>query len=543
MSAVKTLMNDKHPWTRQLEACLELPVCLSVWDISDALVAAKKTPTTSARKLVDTAAAMAEIYEGIAILDATPALQRMFSVVGSAEFGEKFHQVLRRVSIPQLQDLAANFQKAVTAQGHRQVFEMTVTATNPRSHWNLKVVELQTIANRSFALLLIDDVSSNVEADERAAKNQSVLEHLSDFTGMFSVNGDVEYLNAGAREIIGWPDSDKLPALQDMLSASGLTTFMYACGSMDDSNECWMGDVEVIHRGSGGIVPLQVKVMALRTPRDGKIIGFSMTGKLVAELDSLRREVERRDKLIEDAARLVALGQVAGQVIHEINNPVTVITGKAEKIIHLAKTQNDSRELYVECAEKILKMTQRTEKIIRSVKSLAHKQSSSMKVKVSIRRLMDEVRDLIEVGSRKSSVEVRIPEIPADIQVVADQLKLSQVFVNLFGNSYDAVAKLEERWVEMQMQTDASWVTIRVVDSGKGIPREIAQNLFEGFYTTKPAGAGTGIGLSLSRQIARAIGGDLFLDDTAANTTFVLKLPRVKLSEDDMERTGDWEEI
>ena len=105
------------------------------------------------------------------------------------------------------------------------------------------------------------------------------------------------------------------------------------------------------------------------------------------------------------------------------------------------------------------------------------------------------------------------------------RLRLSQMLVNLLSNGIDAVADSKDRWVEIQVDHDEDWVFLRVIDSGSGIPESVRPRLFEAYFSTKDAGQGNGIGLALSREIAREHGGDLYLDSAAANTCFVVKLP------------------
>jgi C4-dicarboxylate-specific signal transduction histidine kinase len=94
------------------------------------------------------------------------------------------------------------------------------------------------------------------------------------------------------------------------------------------------------------------------------------------------------------------------------------------------------------------------------------------------------------------------------------------------SNAYDAVADIEERWVRVELWEAEAAVEISVTDSGRGIGADLAERVFEPFFSTKEVGKGTGLGLSISRGIIESHGGSLTLDMTCPNTRFVIHLPK-----------------
>src|SRR4029077_10772522 len=102
--------------------------------------------------------------------------------------------------------------------------------------------------------------------------------------------------------------------------------------------------------------------------------------------------------------------------------------------------------------------------------------------------------------------------------------QVTQVLLNLLSNAYDAVENQDERWVRIAVDIHDDEVQIGVLDSGPGVPDDIAARIMEPFYTTKEIGRGTGLGLSLSKGIAEAHGGRLELDPHARPTRFTLTL-------------------
>jgi C4-dicarboxylate-specific signal transduction histidine kinase len=104
--------------------------------------------------------------------------------------------------------------------------------------------------------------------------------------------------------------------------------------------------------------------------------------------------------------------------------------------------------------------------------------------------------------------------------------QISQVILNLLNNAFDAVQGLEERWVKVAVIDLGERMEIRVSDSGKGIPAEIAKKILEPFYTTKEVGKGTGQGLGISRRIVERYGGRIVLGDSPlGGARFTATLP------------------
>jgi C4-dicarboxylate-specific signal transduction histidine kinase len=230
---------------------------------------------------------------------------------------------------------------------------------------------------------------------------------------------------------------------------------------------------------------------------------------------------------LEEINRLSAFGKIAAQVIHEINNPVTVINGKAEKIQWVLDgvPAGTARQDITDCAQKILGMTERIGRIIKGMKNLTRNVSGEPKVVCFPSDVVREALDLVEVVAKKSGVKLRHLGIDAAVKVPMQRLRLSQVLVNLAGNGIDAVKNTDERWVEIAFRSDDAWAYFSVTDSGKGIPPEVKARLFETYFSTKGSGLGTGIGLSLAQNIVQEHGGELYLDESSGNTAFVVKLP------------------
>ena len=110
--------------------------------------------------------------------------------------------------------------------------------------------------------------------------------------------------------------------------------------------------------------------------------------------------------------------------------------------------------------------------------------------------------------------------------IPCQRTQISHVLLNLLNNAFDAVQSLSKKWVRILVSEELQFINISVMDSGRGIPREIAEKAMHPFFTTKPLGKGTGLGLSISKAIAEAHHGRLSIDPRGPNTRVVLTLPK-----------------
>ena len=222
-----------------------------------------------------------------------------------------------------------------------------------------------------------------------------------------------------------------------------------------------------------------------------------------------------------NTARLAAVGEMAADVAHEINNPLTVIDLHANRLKKMNATLPGDVNISI---EKISMMVKRIGKIIRGLRSLSRDGHADPMVAFCISNMLEDVKMLVEMKVR--SHDIKFDVILSDPALLAEgrEVQVSQVLVNIIGNAIDAVSGLPDKWITVEVKEKDDKIHFSITDCGKGIPIELQDKIMHPFFTTKDVNKGTGLGLSISKNIIEEHGGVLEYNRESPNTQFVFTL-------------------
>jgi len=262
-----------------------------------------------------------------------------------------------------------------------------------------------------------------------------------------------------------------------------------------------------------------------------------LAGKIKQAHEKILREAERereaefREKMeqrMAAAERLASLGTLAAGVAHEINNPLAIINdsvGWMQLLIH----KEDAAEIPIKGQlekglDKIAKSVERAKKITHQLLGFARRHDPVIS-EVDLKQLAEETILLVEKEAKHKDIEFMLESDPSLGKIWSDAYQVRQVLLNLLTNAIHATGSKGR--IEIILQKDGEQTILAVKDTGQGIPQENQERVFEPFFSTKPTGEGTGLGLFVTRGIVGKLGGAIEAESRMGEgTTFRIRLPR-----------------
>ena len=236
----------------------------------------------------------------------------------------------------------------------------------------------------------------------------------------------------------------------------------------------------------------------------------------------------RQQELMRRTERMACLGATLAGVAHELNNPLAAILGFAQLL--LKKDLDDETRMALETIDH---ESSRAGKIVRDLLTLARKREVERRVRVNLNEVVSYI-----VGTRRYALETHGIECLMSLDphlspVVGDRAQIEQVILNLVNNAEQAVRSANEHGGRVRIETRAegSYSVIEVEDDGPGIPDESRERIWDPFWTTKATETGTGLGLTVVRDIVASHGGEIDVrppaDGAARGARFVVRVPAI----------------
>jgi two-component system NtrC family sensor kinase len=356
------------------------------------------------------------------------------------------------------------------------------------------------------------------------ALNKAIIDSALDCIIAIDESGEVLEFNPAAESTFGYRRADVLgrrigelivpPELRQR-HADGLARYLATGSSHIVGRRI---EIEAM-RADGEIFPVELTITAVCLPERRLFTAHlrDLTAARAAEA-----EIQRQREALHQTEKMAAFGSLLAGVAHELNNPLSIVIGNA---LMLAQVAQETAPALAERAQRVQAAAERCARIVRSFLAMA-RQRETQRRPIALHEVIDATLQLLGYGLRSSGIAVE-RDIPDNLpQLLCDPDQMQQVLINLLVNARQALEdQPQPRRVRIEARADDDTIELTVSDNGPGIPPDILSRVFDPFFTTKPTGAGTGIGLGVSRGIIEAHAGTLTLAPADNGARFVMRLP------------------
>lgn len=367
-------------------------------------------------------------------------------------------------------------------------------------------------------------------SDQKYALDQAAIVAATDQRGV------ITYVNDRFCAISEYSRSELLGKTHQVVNSKYHSKdFFNVLWSTISKGQVWRG--EICNRKKSGKLYWVATTIVPFVDEAGKPYQYLSIRQDITDLKQAQDTIiEQQAKLVANS-KLVALGELAACLTHEINNPLGVILGRCEMLRTSMDRGTVTPAELLKVAESIEVTGRRIEKVVNNMRSLTRGEDSEAIEPIKASTLVENSLDLtrprmIDHGIRCES------SIHYTGMVPCRSTQVLQILVNLLNNSHDAVFTAQsniqsnpvsnpEKWVRISVLEKGDNIEFWVEDSGDGISEEVLPRLFTPFFTTKDVRVGTGLGLSIATGLAQRQGGELVLESKAKPTRFILRIPKI----------------
>ncbi|MEO5668824.1 MAG: DAHL domain-containing protein [Bdellovibrionota bacterium] len=244
------------------------------------------------------------------------------------------------------------------------------------------------------------------------------------------------------------------------------------------------------------------------------------------ELSSSEAMIMQQQNILVSLAKMSALGEMAGGIAHEINNPLATIKSLSSQISEILSDDPLDKEMLSKMSQSIEKTADRIAKIVQGLRAFSREGSHDNFQPVGVNYLIEDTVSLCQERFKSHEIRLIVEPLAAEVAIEARASEISQVLLNLLNNAHDAIEMRDVKWVTIGAWDEGDSICIHVTDSGDGLAEEVREKIFQPFFTTKEIGKGTGLGLSISLGIIKGHQGILSVDEHHAHTRFIVRLPK-----------------
>lgn len=374
------------------------------------------------------------------------------------------------------------------------------------------------------------------QLDSREAHLRSILDTVPDATVVIDVRGTMISFNRAAIRQFGYTEAEAVGQNVKILMPEPYQGehdgYIHRYLTTGERRIIGIDRVVVGRRKDGSTFPMKLSVGEMKSGGQVFFTGFIRDLTERAESESRLEEIQAE---LARLARLNELGEMASTLAHELNQPLSAIANYVQGCSRLLKNMDDALASRMrEALDETARQTLRAGQIIRHLREFVTR-GETEKQPEDLRKLVEEAGALALVGSRELGVRTVFDFKSGPKVVLVDRVQIQQVLINLMRNAMEAMKESEARELVVRiMQGEGDEAMVEVSDTGSGVSDDVAAQLFQPFVSTKPGGMG--IGLSISKRIIEAHGGELIMErNEKGGATFRFTLPAGKEQEPENE--------
>jgi two-component system sensor kinase FixL len=362
---------------------------------------------------------------------------------------------------------------------------------------------------------------------QREAHLQSVLDTVPDATVVIDTKGLIVSFNVAAIRQFGYSSEEAVGRNVNLLMpppyAEQHDGYLERYLGTGEKRIIGIDRVVVGRRKDGSTFPMRLAVGETKSGDQRYFTGFIRD---LTEREEWAAQLQVAQTELARLARLNELGEMASTLAHELNQPLSAIANYVQGCKRLlAGMETPKAEQLRGALEETARQALRAGDIIRHLREFVTR-GDTEKHPEDIKKLVEEAGALALVGSRERGIKSLFSYAEGENTVLVDRVQIQQVLINLMRNAMEAMRDSPVKQLAVTVHRhDESRLRVEVSDTGSGIPPEIEPQLFQPFVTSKPGGMG--IGLSISRRIIEAHGGELSVASSPQGATFAFTLPVV----------------
>ncbi|MCF8183901.1 MAG: PAS domain S-box protein, partial [Polynucleobacter sp.] len=345
-------------------------------------------------------------------------------------------------------------------------------------------------------------------------------------TGMRArkLDGEIVYVNPAFCRMVGWSAAELIGCRPPM--PYWADDYFDEIQAIHDSVLAGEGpgqgfELKLKHR-NGDLIDVLIHEAPL-IDANGNHFGWMGSMADITERKQADEHTSQQQERLQSTARLVAIGEMASSIAHELNQPLAAISSYCTGAANLLRNGVPAREI-VPALDKAVEQAKRAGQIIRRIYSLARRSENRSDL-IQLAESIDAALALIEVDIRRKGIRVKL-DLQARPTIEGDPVLLEQALFNLFRNAADSMrdSSPDQRQIDITLAVAEGYAFLTITDHGCGIDASVANRLFEPLFTTKAEGLG--MGLAICRSVVENHGGRLsFEPNPTGGTVFRITLP------------------